>query len=221
MERRVEYNIFGHGLQEFIALYSKPTYIKAFSVSTNREWEVPNFYDPRVWILSMWENSIILATAIVFTLLRIKLQHYYESVAKQYDMKAGDRVRFAESMWKTMFYLLSFVTGCYVVYDGGFFPEIWRACAPFPALEISFLNPIVPFYLTQIGFYVHSIFVFFTMEQKRSDSLLLITHHIITFLLIYGSYLLRIPQIGTLILIVHDFNDIFLEWGKTYVYKKK
>ena len=54
--------------------------------------------------------------------------------------------------------------------------------------------------------------------MARSDAFEMILHHLVTIALILLSYLTRFSRIGSSILLVHDFADIFLEIGKCFNY---
>ena len=54
--------------------------------------------------------------------------------------------------------------------------------------------------------------------MARSDAFEMILHHLVTISLILLSYLTRFSRIGSSILLVHDFADIFLEIGKCFNY---
>jgi len=44
----------------------------------------------------------------------------------------------------------------------------------------------------------------------------MLLHHILAFLLIFGSYLINNINIGLLIMLLHDFGDIFLPLLRFY-----
>jgi len=130
-----------------------------------------------------------------------------------------EKKKFSESTWKSLFYIISWLWGLYEVWNCDWFPETancWKFYPNIPAMEPS----LAAFYLFQFGFYWHSLYTHLTIEVKRSDFWPLLFHHIVTILLIYVSYNLGFYRIGLLVLVVHDTNDVFLEIGKIYVYRK-
>ena len=77
------------------------------------------------------------------------------------------------------------------------------------------------FYLIQIGFCIHSFVSIIFLEKSQKDFALLFVHHIVTFCLVYGSYIVDFKRIGILVLLTHDISDIFLHGGKMMVYLEK
>ncbi|XP_013915444.1 PREDICTED: ceramide synthase 1 [Thamnophis sirtalis] len=75
-------------------------------------------------------------------------------------------------------------------------------------------------YLTQGSFYAHSIYATLYMDAWRKDSVVMLIHHVVTLTLIAFSYLFRYHNIGILVLFLHDFSDIQLEFTKLNVYFK-
>jgi very-long-chain ceramide synthase len=65
-------------------------------------------------------------------------------------------------------------------------------------------------YLFQLAVRLYQIFVVTVLEDKRQDFVTMLTHHIITVLLIYTSYVYRMTQIGIVILCTLDVADVLL-----------
>jgi len=196
------------------------SYIEGYSTTTGRQYNhLINFMDVRAWILNWEHYAIICCAALIFTFIRTHLQKYFIRVAETYKIEKENQIRYAESSCKYIFYIISWCAGMYLVIEGDYWSNGTANCwKHFPNLDREPL--MVAFYLIELGFYLHSIAVFFTMETKRSDSWLLLLHHFVTFWLLYCSFALTLERPGMLVLITHDFSDIFLELGKTFVYKK-
>ncbi|KAL7992965.1 hypothetical protein Chor_017221, partial [Crotalus horridus] len=75
-------------------------------------------------------------------------------------------------------------------------------------------------YLIQGSFYAHSIYATLYMDAWRKDSVVMLIHHVVTLTLIVFSYIFRYHNIGILVLFLHDFSDIQLEFTKLNVYFK-
>lgn len=75
------------------------------------------------------------------------------------------------------------------------------------------------YYMISLSFYWSSTFMHF-FEAKRKDFWEMLSHHIVTILLISLSWVCNYHRAGALILVVHDFADIFMEAAKSLKYAK-
>jgi very-long-chain ceramide synthase len=65
------------------------------------------------------------------------------------------------------------------------------------------------YYLVQTAFWLQQIFVI-NIEERRKDHVQMYTHHIVTSLLLMGSYGFHCSQVGNVILCLMDVVDILL-----------
>ena len=65
------------------------------------------------------------------------------------------------------------------------------------------------FYMLQLGYHLQSIGWHF-VEERRPDFATMMVHHVVTVMLIVGSYVSHFSRIGMLVLLVHDSSDIFV-----------
>uniref|UniRef100_A0A803M642 TLC domain-containing protein n=1 Tax=Chenopodium quinoa TaxID=63459 RepID=A0A803M642_CHEQI len=77
------------------------------------------------------------------------------------------------------------------------------------------------FYMCQCGFYIYSIAALLTWETRRKDFAVMMSHHIITVLLISCSYMTSFFRIGSIVLALHDASDVFMEAAKISKYSDK
>lgn len=75
--------------------------------------------------------------------------------------------------------------------------------------HIPLAGPLKFYYLTQSAFYLHQILVI-NAEAPRKDHWQMMTHHVITVVLMLGSYFYNFTRIGVLIMMLMDLCDIFL-----------
>ena len=66
------------------------------------------------------------------------------------------------------------------------------------------------YYMLELGFYF-SLSVTLMFDIKRKDFLAHVTHHAITIGLLIGSWVMGGTRAGSLILLIHDSADVFLE----------
>ena len=136
--------------------------------------------------------------------------------------KALDKkvTKFVEASWRFIFYSLICIVGVRAL----LFPRV----APWVVDTANYwtqwphqhkIEPMVLFYyLVELGAYLHQLA---WTEVTRSDAIEMIIHHVVTILLIVFSYLLNFSRIGTVILLLHDAADVFLESAKCFNYISK
>lgn len=75
------------------------------------------------------------------------------------------------------------------------------------------------YYVFQLSCYWSMLFSQF-VDVKRKDFLEMFIHHLTTILLIIFSYTCNLIRGGSLVLIIHDFSDVFMEAAKMFKYIK-
>ncbi|PHT94883.1 ASC1-like protein 3 [Capsicum annuum] len=76
-------------------------------------------------------------------------------------------------------------------------------------------------YMCQCGFYIYSIAFFLIWETQRKDFVVMMSHHIVTVILISFSYISSTNFIWIVILALHDASDVFMEAAKLFKYSWK
>ncbi|KAL7156810.1 hypothetical protein ABFS83_02G034200 [Erythranthe nasuta] len=117
-------------------------------------------------------------------------------------------VKCSESMWKLIYY--STIEFCVLatIYHEPWFRDVNQL-----ALKLI--------YMCQCGFYIYIIFALVAWETRRKDFSVMMSHHVVTVILISYSYIARFFQIGAVILALHDASDVFLEAAKIFKYSGK
>merc|ERR1712226_2799 len=80
--------------------------------------------------------------------------------------------------------------------------------------------PVAPLirrlYLIQMGIWIWTAFSHRFLEARHKDYFVMYAHHIVTLLLIAGSYHLEYNRIGVLVLFLHDASDIVIDLMKMF-----
>ncbi|KAI0368088.1 longevity assurance proteins LAG1/LAC1 [Pilatotrama ljubarskyi] len=125
-------------------------------------------------------------------------------------------IRFAEQGWSVVYYLAQM---CFGVYIHTHLPT--AILNPINALigypHIPLAGPIKFYYLLETAFYFHQILII-NAEARRKDHWQMLTHHIITVILMVGSYFYNYTRVGCLIMVLMDWCDIFLPLAKMLRY---
>jgi hypothetical protein len=99
--------------------------------------------------------------------------------------------------------------------------DVNHQCLPFISI-LNFqgiTNDVWWYYMLSLSFYWALLFSVFE-DIKRKDFLEMMIHHIITILLLVLSWTCNLVRVGTLVLVIHDCADIFLESAKMMKYIK-
>ncbi|KAL7282270.1 hypothetical protein ACG7TL_003740 [Trametes sanguinea] len=125
-------------------------------------------------------------------------------------------IRFAEQGWSVIYYTAQWCFGVYVHHH---LPtsvlnpiNVWT---DYPHVPLA--GPIKFYYLLQTAFYMHQVLII-NAEARRKDHWQMMTHHIITIVLMVGSYFYNYTRVGCLIMVLMDLCDIFLPLAKMFRY---
>ncbi|XP_067649176.1 ceramide synthase 2-like [Haliotis asinina] len=126
--------------------------------------------------------------------------------------------RFRDQSWQMLFYLSSFTYGMFTLWDKPWLWDTTNCWKGWPKQHVT--NDVYYFYLVELGFYWCLLFTLF-YDVKRKDFWEMATHHMITMLLLYFSWITNYVRVGTLVLVVHDASDHWMAGAKMAKYLKK
>lgn len=123
-----------------------------------------------------------------------------------------------ESCWRCFAYFVFFIYGCFTLFSTEWFwdTDKWL---------IGYIHnqPLTDFikwyYWVELAFY-NSLLISQFFDTKRKDFLQLFIHHIVTIILIGGSYIIAHFRYGAVIMFLHDTSDYWLESAKVANYAK-
>ncbi|KJA30026.1 hypothetical protein HYPSUDRAFT_32065 [Hypholoma sublateritium FD-334 SS-4] len=125
-------------------------------------------------------------------------------------------IRFAEQGWSVVYYSIQWSFGIYIHFK---LPtrvldpiDLWLG---YPHIPIS--SAVKLYYLTQLAFYLHQILIL-NAEARRKDHYQMMSHHVITIVLVLASYITHFTRAGCVIMALMDCCDIFLPLGKMSLY---
>ncbi|KAI3448107.1 hypothetical protein Pfo_004772 [Paulownia fortunei] len=125
----------------------------------------------------------------------------------------------SESMWKFTYYATIEFFTLAAIYQEPWFKDVKAYFTGWPDQELKL--PVKLIYMCECGFYIYSIAALLTWETRRKDFSVMMSHHVITVILIAYSYITRFFRIGAVILALHDASDVFLEAAKVFKYSGK
>ncbi|KAI4298454.1 hypothetical protein L6164_032011 [Bauhinia variegata] len=121
-----------------------------------------------------------------------------------------------ESFWKLIYYTAVEACILKVAYQEPWFRDTNLYFKGWPNQELKV--PLKIYYMCQCGFYIYSMAALLTWETRRKDFSVMMSHHVITTILIGYSYITRFFRIGTIILALHDASDVLMEAAKIFKY---
>uniref|UniRef100_A0A182FA92 Uncharacterized protein n=1 Tax=Anopheles albimanus TaxID=7167 RepID=A0A182FA92_ANOAL len=124
-------------------------------------------------------------------------------------------VKFCETSWRCIYYTYSFIFGCIVMWDKPWLWDIKQCWYGYPHQSVT--NDIWWYYMISMAFY-WSLTASQFYDVKRKDFWQMFAHHMITILLMALSWVCNLHRVGSLVLLVHDCADIFLESAKLTKY---
>lgn len=148
--------------------------------------------------------------------------------------KPSTLVKFCENAWRCTYYTTSTIYGIYILWDKEWLWDIDHCYLGYPhqvkysiyskfeykILQIVQLELVLIFqgvtddvwwhYMISLSFY-WSLTVSQFFDIKRKDFWQMFVHHIATIMLMSFSWVTNLHRVGTLVLLLHDCADIFLE----------
>ncbi|KAF9548902.1 sphingosine N-acyltransferase lag1 [Mortierella hygrophila] len=171
-----------------------------------------------------WEDLYFcLFWVTAFTFLRATVMTYILMPMAARFGATTDRsiLRFAEQGWICIYYSCSWVLGMYCIqltptWNNWF---VWfHTDQFFDSYPLTALPVITKYYYwLQFSFWIQQMFVL-CIEAPRKDFLAMISHHLVTVLLIICSFLLDVTTFGTAVFVSMDLADVVLALGKCLKY---
>uniref|UniRef100_A0A0E0KBM0 TLC domain-containing protein n=1 Tax=Oryza punctata TaxID=4537 RepID=A0A0E0KBM0_ORYPU len=128
-------------------------------------------------------------------------------------------VKFSESIWKLTYYGSVQAWVLLIIKQETWSLDTMQYFDGWPNQYMT--SSLMLFYMCQCGFYIYSIFALVAWETRRKDFAVMMSHHVVTSVLIGYAYLTGFFRIGTVILALHDASDVFLETAKLCKYTEK
>ncbi|KAI9208056.1 TLC domain-containing protein [Polychytrium aggregatum] len=123
--------------------------------------------------------------------------------------------RFVASAWTCFMYILCSVVGLFIMYQER---EWFLDPTKYFELHIPPSNYVRFYYAFSSGYYIFAMFSELYFEPWRSDTPVLIIHHVVTLLLLLGSAWFDFWRIGCPIILIHDISDPLLHVAKLFLY---
>lgn len=125
--------------------------------------------------------------------------------------------KFCESSWRCLYYTCSFLFGLFVLWDKPWLWDVGHCWLDYPHHSVDI--GLRSYYLVSLSLYL-SLLVSQFFDVKRKDFWMMFVHHFVSASALSISWISHFHRIGSLVLLYHDFADVFLEATKTAKYAK-
>lgn len=123
--------------------------------------------------------------------------------------------KFSETGWRWVFYFLAHTLSIWSLWDR---PWVWNTLHCWYDYPFHALDPAVWWhYMLEMAFYLSLLVTQFT-DVRRKDFWEMFIHHIATLALLILSWSNHMHRMGSLVLIVHDLADHWMELAKLAKY---
>jgi len=123
--------------------------------------------------------------------------------------------KFAETGWRAFYYNSVLAYGIYILWDKPWLWDIRKCWYNYP--YHYFDRGVWWYYMVELSFY-WSLLASQFYDVKRKDFWEMFIHHMTTIGLMVCSWTVNLWRVGTLVLLIHDCADIFLEGAKLCKY---
>ncbi|KAK9908166.1 hypothetical protein WJX75_003679 [Coccomyxa subellipsoidea] len=120
--------------------------------------------------------------------------------------------KFCESLWKLTVYATLLSLGLYALHDQPYLTDSTEFWQGWPSHSIP--DKVKLYYAVEGAFYTASVFMLLFWEERRKDFNAMLLHHVATSSLIAVSYFFSYARVGSIVMLLHDPSDIFLEGAK-------
>ncbi|KAG7384404.1 Ceramide synthase 6 [Phytophthora boehmeriae] len=177
---------------------------------------IPEFQtDPDMPHISEWLVGV--AFAFVIIALRFAFLAVFKPIGRRVLSPAKrlreDRVdRFATVLFKFTYFMGITVAGYYVMRGEKWLPPVLGGDGVIREAYLMLHEPpstsLKYYYFVQLGYHFHSLLFMLFFSPIRNDFIEMLLHHLVTIILIGGSYLANYAAMGALVAFTHDIGDV-------------
>ncbi|GJN87030.1 sphingosine N-acyltransferase lag1 [Purpureocillium lilacinum] len=176
-------------------------------------------YNPRTgkYAISSGDLCLVAFLAMLLTGLRAgAIDGVLRPLGRRWGIsKQRASIRFAEQAWLVIFSVVSGPIGFWLYRSSSYYlgmEELWTG---WPDRELGGL--MKGYFLVQLAFWIQQIMVVH-IEKRRSDHWQMVVHHVVTVMLVGGSYAYHQTRVGNLIMVLMDTVEVFLSLAKCLKY---
>ncbi|RGP74665.1 sphingosine n-acyltransferase lag1 [Fusarium sporotrichioides] len=162
------------------------------------------------------DNYLVAVLIVLLTGLRDGTMRFILGpIASVWGLSKDKSMRFKEQAWLFIYYSTCWSVGMYIYATSPYWLDLKAMWTNWPNREVSSL--MKSYMLAQLAFWLQQIIVV-NIEKRRKDYWQMISHHIVTIALVYSSYRYGLTQVGNVVLILMDLNDLIFSVAKCLKY---
>ena len=169
-----------------------------------------SYYQPSTGLyIQGWDDAYFVASALViFMAVRaIVVEWILQPLSRKAGLKRKASVRIAEQGWQFIYYSCSWCFGMYLWSRSPYWLDFGKVWHEWPARGTS--GQMKSYLLVQLAFYLALILVI-NIEERRKDHYQMLSHHIITGVLITAAYIYGFYNVSNVVLCLMDVVDFML-----------
>ncbi|KAM0339581.1 hypothetical protein ACHAPU_010881 [Fusarium lateritium] len=164
------------------------------------------------------DNCLVIVLIIALTGLRDATMRFaLAPITSACGLGRDKSARFKEQAWLFIYYSTCWSVGMYIYATSSYWLNLREMWTNWPNRELSKLMKL--YMLAQLAFWLQQLVVV-NIEKRRKDYWQMISHHIVTIALVYGSYRYGLTRVGNVVLILMDLNDLIFSVAKCLKYLK-
>ncbi|GKU09619.1 unnamed protein product [Fusarium langsethiae] len=162
------------------------------------------------------DNYLVAVLIVLLTGLRDGTMRFILGpIASVWGLSKDKSMRFKEQAWLFIYYSTCWSVGMYIYATSPYWLDLKAMWTNWPNREVSSL--MKSYMLAQLAFWLQQIIVV-NIEKRRKDYWQMISHHIVTIVLVYSSYRYGLTRVGNVVLILMDLNDLIFSVAKCLKY---
>ncbi|KAG5659642.1 hypothetical protein KAF25_002201 [Fusarium avenaceum] len=164
------------------------------------------------------DNYLVAVLIVALTGLRDATMRFaLAPITTVCGLSKNESTRFKEQAWLFIYYSTCWSVGMYIYATSSYWLNLQAMWVDWPNRELSGLRKY--YMLAQLAFWLQQIIVV-NIEKRRKDFWQMVSHHVVTIALVYCSYRYGLTQVGNVVLILMDFNDLIFSVAKCLKYLK-
>jgi hypothetical protein len=168
------------------------------------------------------DYKLVLAAAVFFFVYRLLNNILGQALATTIGVSKQQTGKFQESMFKQIVFQPLTLWGAFMTYKYALFPDVSNAFSSEQQQGGGIPDDVRLRYMLGLGWYIYATVSHALMDEHNGfvEVLALMSHHVVTFAVLFASYVSGFHMIGIFVLVLHDVGEVIVDGSKLCVYIK-